>query len=164
VRGRTRRGNPLGGGFPHMTPERGSKRRMREAVVDRAWHSAPRVQRIWARETDGLQRATKAKQNRAAGYRVVDNNQRPGSQSFHNHGEPLFRGSSLTRPAASPLVSATGYRSIAVRVCSYKRHSTSNLGHGQRHWSTTGPLRWYTADMTERPRRPSYSVHGFEES
>ena len=41
-----------------------------------------------------LQRTAKAEQNRAAGYRVVDNNQCPGSQSFEHHGEPLFRGSS----------------------------------------------------------------------
>jgi hypothetical protein len=38
------------------------------------------------------------------------------------------------------------------------------LGHGQRHRSTTGPLRWYTEGMTERPGRPRYPAHRSEES
>ena len=164
VRGRIRRGNPLGGGFPHMTPERSSKRRMCEAVADRAWHAARLAFSRLSLEESGL--VTARREGRAESRRRLPcSRQQPVSRQSivrASWGASLS-GIILTRPQPPRLfrgaMQVHGGQALVLQA-----HSTSNLGHRQRHRSTTGPLQWYTAGMTERTRGRSYPAPASAES
>lgn len=84
-------GETRGGGCPRVKPDRSSERRVGEAVAGGTGATPLGSSRFVLGSAGYLQRAAKAEQNRTAGYRVVNNDQCPGSQSFEHHGEPLFR-------------------------------------------------------------------------